>query len=50
LANQTEYPQPPYDVKIIEDTQLRKENDKLREDLYKAQMMVKVLEDGDSIK
>jgi hypothetical protein len=42
-------PQPPYDVKIIEDTQLRKENDKLRDDLYKAQMMVKVLEDGDSI-
>jgi hypothetical protein len=41
-------PQPPYDVKIIEDNtkvkELQKENDNLREELHKAEMMVRVLE------
>ena len=42
-------PNPPYDVKIIEDKtkvkELQNENDQLKEKLYKAEMMVKVLED-----
>ena len=42
-------PNPPYDVKIIEDNtkvkELQNENDQLKEKLYKAEMMVKVLED-----
>lgn len=40
-------PKPPYDVKIIEDNpkvkELQNENDQLKEKLYKAEMMVKVL-------
>lgn len=49
LKYQPETAQPPYDVKIIEDKsgkdQLEKENKELREELFKAEMMVKVLEE-----
>lgn len=42
-------PNPPYDVKIIEDNtrmdELQKENKQLKEELFKAEMMVKVLEE-----
>lgn len=42
-------PKPPYDVKVIEDKTrnkvLQKENQKLKEELYKAEMMVRILEE-----
>lgn len=48
LFVQKNYPQPPFDVKVIEDKtkvqELQNENNKLKEELYKAEMMVKVLE------
>ena len=42
-------PSPPFDVKVIEDktrtNELEKENRELKEELYKAEMMVRVLEE-----
>lgn len=42
-------PEPPFDVKIIENNvdtdNLKKENEQLKEKLYKAEMMVRVLEE-----
>tara|TARA_R110002020_G_scaffold156218_2_gene338056 strand:+ start:37617 stop:38225 length:609 start_codon:yes stop_codon:yes gene_type:complete len=52
VFNKNEIPQPPkppYDVKIIEDNtkvkDLQNENDQLKEKLFKAEMMVRLLED-----
>ena len=48
---QPENAQPPYEVKVIEDKtrndELQKENKQLKEELFKAEMMVKVLEEKD---
>ncbi|MDL5514017.1 hypothetical protein QSE00_19535 [Arenibacter sp. M-2] len=51
IKYQPEYAQPPYEVKIIENyprtNELEKENKQLREELFKAEMMVKVLEEAE---
>ena len=53
VFSRNDSPNPPYDVKIIEDRtkvkELQNENDQLKEELYKAEMLIKTYE-SDSLK